>query len=219
MFNEKRKSPDEVFRSHAARHRELVERTEEHCASALAAAAALLEETFRRGGKLLICGNGGSAADCQHLATEFMCRLRSSCQRIPFPAVALTTDTSFLTAFPNDYCFEDIFARQVEALCDPGDVLLAISTSGKSPNVLRGAEAARHKGGRVVALCGAGGPLAEQAHVVLAVPATETMLVQEMHLMLEHALCVAVEDRFLRNPWTISGACRGKSPAEGEGSR
>ena len=219
MVEERRKEADEAFRCHTVRHRELVERTAELCAPALSAAADLLEDTIRRGGKLLLCGNGGSAADCQHLATEFMCRLRASCQRIPFPAVALTTDTSFLTAFPNDYCFEDLFARQVEALCVPGDALLAISTSGKSPNVLRGAEAARRKGGRVVALCGAGGPLAEGAHVALAVPATDTMLVQEMHLMLEHALCVAVEDRFLRNPWTISGACRETSPAEGEGSR
>ena len=88
MVEERRKEADEAFRCHTVRHRELVERTAELCAPALSAAADLLEDTFRRGGKLLLCGNGGSAADCQHLATEFMCRLRASCQRIPFPAVA-----------------------------------------------------------------------------------------------------------------------------------
>lgn len=161
--------------------------------SAILAAAKVIADTFRSGGKLLLCGNGGSAADCQHMATEFTSRLTKDFPRPALPAIALTTDTSFLTAFPNDVNFEDIFTRQVEALGKPGDVLLGISTSGNSPNVIRAAETARRIGLRVLTLTGAGGRLVTLADVAVAVPSNVTTHIQEAHLAIEHAICDTVE--------------------------
>src|SRR5437867_1181574 len=110
-------------------------------AAEIARAAALITESFQRGGKLLLCGNGGSAADCQHLAAEFVSRLTKEVTRPGLPAIALTTDTSYLTAYANDFGFDGVFARQIEALATAGDVLLAISTSGSSRNVVAGVDA------------------------------------------------------------------------------
>ncbi len=131
-------------------------RTVDACSDAILAAADLIAEAFRAEGKLLLCGNGGSAADCQHLAAEFTSRLSADFVRPGLPALALTTDTSFLTAYANDFDFKGIFARQVEALGKPGDVLLGISTSGGTKNVVRAAETARGMGMKVVVLTGSG---------------------------------------------------------------
>lgn len=162
---------------------------------AIAAAARLIADTFQKGGKLLLCGNGGSAADCQHMAAEFVSKLRKTdALRRPLPAVSLTTNTSFLTAFANDVAFEEIFSRQVEALGQPGDVLIGISTSGASPNVLRAVETAHARGLRTIGLGGSGGRLGSMVDVVVAVPSNAVAHIQEAHLAIEHAICDAVEE-------------------------
>ena len=122
---------------------EIKRQTAAKCAESIAKAADLIAGCFLSGDKVLLCGNGGSAADCQHMAAEFVSRFSKDLDRRALPAIALTTDTSFLTGFGNDFGFEGIFGRQVEALGSPGDVLIAISTSGNSPNVIRAVEAAR----------------------------------------------------------------------------
>ncbi len=162
-------------------------------ADSIAAAADLIAAALRRGGKLLLCGNGGSAADCQHMAAEFVGRLTREKDRPGLPAIALTTDTSFLTAYANDVGFDGVFARQVQALGSAGDVLIAISTSGGSRNVLAAAEEARRKGLSVVALLGEDGPLAKAADVAIRVPTRDTQLIQQVHLAVEHLICHLVE--------------------------
>ena len=159
-------------------------------------------ESMQQGGKLLICGNGGSAADAQHLATECMVRLEA--ERAPLPAIALTTDTSLLTAAGNDYGFETIFARQVAGLGRPGDVLLAISTSGNSPNVVCAVEEAHRRGLRTLGLLGRdGGRLKDMAHIVLVVPSSNTQRIQEVHITIGHILCGTLERRILSTPLSI----------------
>ena len=165
------------------------------CLDDIAAAAAILIASLQAGGKLLICGNGGSAADAQHLATEFMSTLTVDNPRPSIPAVALTTDTSLLTAIANDFGVDGMFARQVESLGREGDVLIAISTSGNSRNVVRAAEEARARGLRVVALTGAsGGALAPAADAAIRVPSSVTAHIQESHLAVEQLLASLVED-------------------------
>jgi D-sedoheptulose 7-phosphate isomerase len=166
-----------------------------------AAQAENLEEGARRiasavarGNKLLICGNGGSAADAQHLAGEFVNRFLID--RPPLPALALTTDSSVLTAISNDFGFEHVFAKQIYALGAPGDILLAISTSGKSPNVLAALRAAKEKSMHTIGLCGAGHGLDSVCDIVLHVPHASTPLVQEIHISAGHLLCALV-DHFL----------------------
>jgi len=149
---------------------------------------------FRAGNKLMICGNGGSAADAQHLAAEFVNRFLIN--RPPLPALALTTDTSILTSVGNDFSYDDIFAKQVEALGKSGDILLGISTSGNSPNVVRAVDTAKKLGIRTVALTGgSGGRLAGEAELVLTVPSAKTPHIQEAHLWIEHMLCWLVDER------------------------
>lgn len=151
-----------------------------------------MSRSILRGNKVLWCGNGGSAADCQHLAAELVGRFRR--ERRGLPSIALTTDTSILTAVANDYGFEEIFRRQVEALCLKGDVVVGISTSGNSKNVCAALEAARQIGAFTVAFTGAsGGNLARIAEVVLRVPSTETARIQEGHSLCGHILCDWVE--------------------------
>lgn len=161
----------------------------------IAAAAARLAEAITVGNKVLVCGNGGSAADAQHFAAELLGRFEH--ERPGMPAVALTTDTSALTAIANDYGFEDVFAKQVAALGRPGDVLLGISTSGNSPNVLR-AVAAAHEGGlNVVALTGRqGGDIAASltaSDTEIRVPAERTARIQEVHAVIVHCLCDLID--------------------------
>lgn len=166
----------------------------EQCLSDILSAAELVLTTFRSGGTLFLCGNGGSAADCQHMATEFVSRLSRELERPGLPAVALTTDTSFLTAFSNDCGFEGIFERQIRALARRGDALLGISTSGSSANVVHAFRAAREREVRTIALVGGSrGQLNELADVAIMVPSTDTQRVQEAHLVVEHIICDLVE--------------------------
>jgi D-sedoheptulose 7-phosphate isomerase len=162
-------------------------------AARIVVTARRMAAVLRDGGKLLLCGNGGSAADAQHLAAEFVNRFLR--ERAALAAIALTTDTSVLTSIGNDYGFDRIFARQVEALGRPGDVLIAISTSGNSPNVLGAALAARGLGLWTVGLTGGdGGGLARAVHEAFIVPSRETPRIQEVHITLGHALCELAED-------------------------
>jgi D-sedoheptulose 7-phosphate isomerase len=155
-------------------------------------ALTMVRETVARGGTLFFCGNGGSAADAQHIATEYVVRYARN--RGAYPAVALTTDTSLLTAAGNDFGFDEIFARQVDALAKPSDLLVIHSTSGNSPNVLRAAETARAKGVRVLAFSARdGGKLRGLADHSVVIPTPRTDRAQELHLCVEHLICDFVE--------------------------
>jgi len=154
--------------------------------------AEMTAECFTGGGKLLIIGNGGSAADAQHLAAEFVNRFEI--ERPPLPALALTTDTSNITSIGNDYSFDQIFSKQIKALGKEGDILLAISTSGGSPNILKAVESAKNMGIKIVALTGkGGGKLAEEADIVLNVESKTTARIQEVHITVCHILCELVD--------------------------
>ncbi len=158
----------------------------------VAEVAQAIEASMRNGGKLLIAGNGGSAADAQHLAAEFLGRYLVD--RRPLPALALTADTSVLTAVGNDYGFEQVFARQVRGLGKPGDVFFALSTSGRSPNVLRALQAARDQGLVTVGFSGAADtPMRALCRHYLAVASNETAIVQQIHMVAGHAICALVE--------------------------
>ena len=162
-------------------------------APSIAAAAEAMIKSLRAGGKIMLCGNGGSAADAQHLAAELVGRYLKD--RAPLAALALTVDTSALTAIANDYAFEEVFARQVTGLGRPGDLLLALSTSGESANVLAAVAAAKAKGIATIALTGAGGGrLAPLADLAIRVPAARSNAVQELHIAVGHILCGIVED-------------------------
>ncbi len=161
----------------------------------LVVAAQKTADALRSGHKLLVAGNGGSAADAQHLVAEFVSRLVAD--RPAMRAVALTTDTSILTAVGNDYGYECVFARQLEALGQPGDVFFAISTSGNSPNILRALELVRNTGIFTVGLTGqTGGKMAPLCDVCLCIPSTVTMNIQESHLALEHIFCLLTEQMY-----------------------
>jgi D-sedoheptulose 7-phosphate isomerase len=160
-----------------------------------------LTDALARGGKLLVFGNGGSAADAQHFAGELLGRFRDT--RRPLPAIALTTDPSVVTCIANDFSYDDLFARQVAALAGPEDVVIGITTSGRSENVVRGLRAARERGALAVAWTGADpGPAGEAATMVLAVPSTTTARIQEIHTLAMHTICVAID------AW-VAGASRG----------
>ncbi|MBI4683349.1 MAG: D-sedoheptulose 7-phosphate isomerase [Nitrospirae bacterium] len=157
-------------------------------------AADLIVNTIRAGNKLMICGNGGSAADSQHIAGEFVCRFYKN--RNPLPAIALSTDTSVITSISNDYSYDDVFIRQVTALGKQGDVLLGISTSGSSMNVLKAFQAAREMDIRTVLLTGEKEKeIAEVSDIVIKTPSSDTPRIQEMHLLIEHIICEIVEKR------------------------
>jgi D-sedoheptulose 7-phosphate isomerase len=179
----------------AATLRELArtaERTANELGPSLDRALALVRETVKGGGTLFFCGNGGSAADAQHLATEYVVRYMRN--RRAYPAIALTTDTSLLTAAGNDIGFDEIFARQVEALAKPGDLLVVHTTSGNSPNLLRAAEAARAKGVKVLALSArGGGKIVSLATHTVIVPTDRTDRAQELQLCIQHVICDLVE--------------------------
>lgn len=165
--------------------------------SILEAAAEACIECLRRGGKVLLAGNGGSAADAQHIAGEFVSRF--AFDRPGLPAIALTTDTSILTAIGNDYGFEKLFARQVQAHGNKGDVFIGYSTSGKSPNILRAFEAARSRSLVCIGLTGnRGGPMQEWCDHLLEVPSGDTPKIQEGHLVLGHILCGLVENAIFK---------------------
>lgn len=160
-------------------------------AELLAATARTLARALADGRVIYICGNGGSAAQAQHFAAEFVGRFLM--ERPGLPAVALTTDTSILTAVGNDYGFEEVFARQARALMRPDDILWGLSTSGKSPNVLKAFEAAHEAGGRTLLMCGATPPEGLGLDMVIPAPVTDTPRVQELHLLYGHTLCQLID--------------------------
>jgi D-sedoheptulose 7-phosphate isomerase len=181
-----------VFDDGFARHGALVEDTRAVVRDAFERLAAVSARSLQAGGKILLFGNGGSAADAQHLATEFT--VRYARDRAPIAALALTTDTSTLTAVGNDLGFAEVFARQIAALARPGDVCIGISTSGRSENVVRGLSAARSRGCTAAAFGGGGGGrLVGLADPLLLVPSDETARIQEMHILIGHLLCAALE--------------------------
>ena len=170
----------------------LANRVADELAAQMLEAHRLVRRTVDGGGTLFFCGNGGSAADAQHMATEYVVRYMRN--RRAYPAVALTTDTSLLTAAANDIGFDNVFARQVEALAKPGDLLIIHSTSGNSPNVLRAAEAARAKQVPVLAFSARdGGELRKVADHSVVIPTARTDRAQELHLCIEHIICDLVE--------------------------
>lgn len=159
-------------------------------------------DSLQQGGKLLLCGNGGSASDAQHLATECVVRLQND--RCPLPAMALASDAGLLTAAGNDYGFESIFVRQVAAFGHPGDVLLVLSTSGNSVNVVRAVEEARRRDLWTLALLGkGGGAVAPLVHLALVVPSANTQRIQEVHMTIGHIVCGALERRAIANPLAV----------------
>jgi D-sedoheptulose 7-phosphate isomerase len=187
------------IRDHFAESAQLKLEAAEILAPEIARAAGILTECLFADGKILACGNGGSAADAQHFAAELVGRFER--ERPELPAISLVTDTSLLTAVANDYSFEQIFAKQVRALGGKGDVLLAISTSGNSANVMAAVEAAHKREMRVIALTGKGGghigELMAPEDVNLCVPHSRTARIQEVHLLMIHCLCDAIDATLL----------------------
>lgn len=163
------------------------------CFDEILVAATQLSIALQKGGKILLCGNGGSAADCQHMAAELVSILSKNFERPALAAIALTTDTSMITAYANDFGFEGIFERQILALGKPDDVLVGISTSGNSENVVRAINTARSIGLCTLALSGMGGKLPEISDFAISVPSDDTQQIQEAHAVIIHILCDLVE--------------------------
>ena len=164
------------------------------CMDDINSAVDLLIDTYKNGHKLLLCGNGGSAADCQHIATELMIRLNHEIQRPALPAIALTTDTSNMTAGGNDIGFENVFARNVEGLGQEGDVLLVIQTSGNSINVVKAVNKAKEKGMKIIGfLGGTGGQLLNIVDIPIKIPSYNTQRIQEGHITVAHIICELLE--------------------------
>ena len=179
--------------AHLSGSRSVQLRSATACADAVVTAAGMIAHTFAGGGKILICGNGGSAADSQHFAAEFVSQLTKENVRPGLPAIALTTDTSIMTAYANDFGWDGVFERQVRALGRPGDVLVALSTSGNSENVRRAVQAARETGLGTIGLLGEGGHLTTEVDCPVVVPSRNTQHIQESLLPMEHAICDLVE--------------------------
>jgi len=175
-------------------HRKVIEAIEQQLISTIAAVAEIISESLKNGKKLLVMGNGGSAADAQHMAAEIIGRFKM--ERRGLPAIALTTDSSILTAIANDYGFEMVFRRQVEALAVQGDVVMGITTSGSSPNVRAALDLAGEMGCRTIGLLGGdGGTIKDCVEIALTVPATDTPRIQEGHITIIHIICDLVEKR------------------------
>lgn len=184
---------NDVIRESLKQHIEVFEAVLDSLSGSIAECGEVILQTVRDGKKVLICGNGGSAADAQHIAAEFVGRYET--ERKALPAIALTTDTSALTALANDYSFERVFARQVEALASDGDCLIAISTSGNSPNVIAAVMEARNRGCRVIGMTGAKGKkLASLSDACILVPSERTARIQEAHITIAHIWCEMVDN-------------------------
>ena len=184
--------PDRWIRESLESASEVLKSTASSCEGAIAEAADLVVKTLRSGGKVLLCGNGGSAADAQHIATEMTVKMMKV--RSPMAAIALTTNSSLLTAQANDLGFETVFSRQIESLGRPGDVLIALSTSGRSPNVLSGVRSASMMGIKVIGLTGgSGGDLAALCDVAIAIPSDQVQRIQEAHMAVCHLICEFAE--------------------------
>jgi D-sedoheptulose 7-phosphate isomerase len=189
-------SPEDFFTASLRESAEVKLQTIESCREEVLRAVELIADTYRNGGKVLLCGNGGSAADCQHLATELMIRLNHDLQRPALGAISLCTDPSNLTAGGNDIGFENVFARNVEGLGAAGDVLIGISTSGRSRNVVLAIETAQKKGMHTIALLGgSGGVMKELCDVSIVVPSDNTQRIQETHITIGHIICESVEQK------------------------
>lgn len=201
------REPDDMVAAHFRRSCEALDRAADDAAlrAAINAIADVITRTFRNGGKVMIAGNGGSAADAQHIAGEFLSRLNFD--RNPLPAIALTSDTSVLTAISNDYGFDRVFERQVRGLARPGDVFIAISTSGRSPNVLAALQAARKIGIVTIGFTGNGErQMTAYCDHYLAAPAAETALIQQIHMVAAHAICGLVERNLFGSRATAVGS-------------
>ena len=171
------------------------QRTLEECTGQMEQISQIVIDALKSGKKLLIFGNGGSASDAQHAAGEFVGRFLK--ERRALPAIALTADSAVATCISNDYCFEDVFARQVQALAQPGDVVIGISTSGNSKNVLRGLAAGAEAGAVTVGMTGGrGGAMKDTCDACLTVPSTVTARIQETHILVWHVVCTMVDDAF-----------------------
>ena len=173
-------------------------------------AADWIVRSYREGGKLILFGNGGSAADAQHIAAELVGRFER--ERRALPAIALTTNSSTLTAIGNDYDYAKIFSRQIEAWAKPEDVVIGISTSGNSPNVLEGVAAAKAKGAKTIGLTGEkGGKMASKTDLCIKVPSSSTARIQESHIMIGHILCLLVDQQLTQEQGSEAG---GRGPGE-----
>ena len=171
-----------------------IEELKLNCNQEILDSALLILDCFKNGGKVLICGNGGSAADSQHFAAEFVSSFSKKINRRSYPAIALTTDMSIITAYANDFSFDGVFARQVEALGKKGDVLIAISTSGSSKNCLIAIEQARKQGLKTLGFTKLGGEIAQKVDISIQVPSNDTQHIQECHLISYHIIAGIVEE-------------------------
>jgi D-sedoheptulose 7-phosphate isomerase len=192
-MSEKQDDARSLAYAHFKKSSEVKKQTAETSLDSVLQAANLITGCFRSGKKLLICGNGGSAADAQHMAAEFLNRLSSDFDRPGLPAIALTTDTSFLTSYANDCGYDGVFARQVQAIGQRDDVLIGISTSGNSTNVTKAVLAARENGVITIGLLGDGGELTALVDHAVVVPSRDTQCIQETLLTIEHVICLLVE--------------------------
>ncbi len=185
----------EMIRAEFQAHKEVIEATIDSLIPITLQASNLLISTLKNGNKILLCGNGGSAADAQHIAAELTGRYKS--ERRGLAGIALSTDTSALTAIANDYGFERVFLRQVEALANSGDLLIAISTSGNSPNISLALEEAKKLGCHTLGLSGKdGGAMNSLCDINIIIPSNDTPRIQEMHILIAHTMCQAVDDAF-----------------------
>lgn len=183
----------EMIQSELNAHKETIEKTIENLQSHIYTACIIASETINNGGKILLCGNGGSAADAQHIAAELSGRYKT--ERRGLPGIALTTDTSVLTAVGNDYGYDRVFDRQVEALARQGDLIIGISTSGNSKNVLRALSLGKNMGCKTIGFSGReGGAMNEFCDINLVVPSDDTPRIQEMHILIGHTICQAIDD-------------------------
>ena len=181
---------------------ELLPNFGEACTSSLLASATLIAKTFNSGSKVVICGNGGSAADSQHFAAEFVSAFSRDLNRRALPAMALTVDTSVITAFSNDFSFENVFARQVEAHGKPGDVLIVLTTSGKSQNCLAAVREARRLGLQTIAFTRLAGEITTEVDISIEVPSTNTQHIQECHMLGYHIITELVENTLFKGDVT-----------------
>lgn len=172
---------------------------EDSCIKSIEKAAILVAEAFGSGSKILICGNGGSAADAQHLAAEFVSTFASDISRKALPAIALTVDSSIITAYSNDFSFIDVFARQIEAYGKPGDVLIVLSTSGKSKNCISACMKAAELGLKTISFTRTSGVIAKNSDVAIEIPSLNTQHIQEFHMISYHILVELVENLLFRN--------------------
>lgn len=183
----------EMATAHLLESAQIQKEAADLCMESILDSVSLITDVFKSGGKILLCGNGGSAADSQHMATEFTSRLTKDLNRRALPAISLTTDTSFLTAYSNDLDFDGIFERQIQALGEKSDLLIGFSTSGNSKNVILALKAAKLAKMKTLIFTGNSGSLKKMADTVISVPSSNTQYIQESHIAIYHTICELVE--------------------------